>query len=231
MAPLPKPRKSKSLTLKVMERLREGIKRGTYPLGAPLYEKALAEEFGISKTPVREALVQLQREGLVVVQPYSGTFVFELADGEVAELCEMRLILETNAVQLAMHRHAEALAAELGAITGEMATAVKRGKPARYEELDTRFHEAFFAHCGNAYLAASAATIGAKVQTLRVNLTTPRPALMAESLEEHRRIAGALREGRVDAALEILAAHIRRARDVIRGLHDGPRPVGIGRLG
>src|SRR6266404_7182103 len=97
-------KKPKSLTLLALEKIREGITRGEYALGAPLYEKLLAGEFGISKTPVREALVQLQREGLVVVQPHSGTFVFELADGEVSELCELRLILETNAVQLAMRR-------------------------------------------------------------------------------------------------------------------------------
>ena len=84
-------KKPKSLTLLALEKIREGITRGEYALGAPLYEKVLAEDFGISKTPVREALVQLQHEGLVVVQPHSGTFVFELGDGEVGELCELRL--------------------------------------------------------------------------------------------------------------------------------------------
>ena len=96
--------KPKSLTLLALENIRNGVTCGLYPLGSPLYEKALAEEFGISKTPVREALVQLMREGLVVVAPHSGTLVFVLADDEVAELCDLRLILESNALRISMER-------------------------------------------------------------------------------------------------------------------------------
>src|SRR5688572_28849988 len=119
-------KKPKSLTLLAMDNIREGITSGAYPLGAPLFEKVLAEEFGISKTPVREALVQLQREGLVVVVPHSGTFVFELADNEVTELCELRLILETNAVQLAMRRQSGQLIADLDGIVEGMRESVRK---------------------------------------------------------------------------------------------------------
>lgn len=222
-------KKPKSLTLLALDKIREGITRGEYPLGSPLYEKVLAEEFGISKTPVREALMQLQREGLVVVQPHSGTFVFELADGEVSDLCELRLILETNALQLAMRRQAGRLVAEIDALATAMRMVVKQKDTARYRGLDTEFHRAFFKYCGNDYLASMYAMIDGKLQTLRVSLVTPLPNLLSVSLNEHLQIARALKEFRLPAALEILTAHIKRARELMHSLHEA-NPVTVERM-
>jgi DNA-binding GntR family transcriptional regulator len=213
-------KKPKSLTLLALEKIREGITRGEYALGAPLYEKVLAEDFGISKTPVREALVQLQHEGLVVVQPHSGTFVFELANGEVSQLCELRLILETNAVQLAMRRQAGRLTAELDTVVQAMHEALAKKQILEYRELDAQFHRAFFRHCGNTYLAGSYALIEAKLQTLRVNLMKPLPKLGKTSMDEHVQICGALKEQRPDRAIEILGIHIRRSRELMRDLQE-----------
>ena len=221
--------KPKSLTLLAMENIRQGIASGAYALGSPLYEKVLAEEFGISKTPVREALVQLQREGLVVVQPHSGTFVFELADGEVAELCELRLILETNAMELAMRRQAGRLTAELEGLVAEMREAIKKRQTARYQQLDAQFHATFFKHCGNVYLARSYAMIETKLQTLRVNLIKPLPHLGKLSLEEHSQILKALYDSKVDKASEVLSRHVKRARELMRGLHEA-KPVSVSKL-
>lgn len=221
--------KPKSLTHFALESIREGITSGVYPLGSPLYEKVLAEEFGISKTPVREALMQLQREGLVVVQPHSGTFVFELADGEVTELCELRLILETNAVQLAMRRQAGRLTAELDALVLAMQEAMKKKQAAQYRELDAQYHRAFFKHCGNGYLAATYAMMEAKLQTLRVSLINPLPHLLAQSLDEHVKIAKALRASKIEVALRVITEHIRRARELMRGLHE-VEPVTVEKL-
>lgn len=211
-----------------MDNIRQGITSGAYPLGSPLYEKVLAEEFGISKTPVREALVQLQREGLVVVVPHSGTFVFELADGEVTELCELRLILEINAVQLAMRRQAGRLVADIDTVVARMKEALKKKQTAEYRELDAQFHQTFFKYCGNGYLASSYALIEAKLQTLRVSLITPLPNEIKVSMSEHVQIAKALRESSVDAAIDVLTQHIKRARELMRNLKEAA-PVNIGK--
>jgi DNA-binding GntR family transcriptional regulator len=221
--------KPKSLVLLAMEKIRHGITNGEYALGAPLYEKVLAENFGISKTPVREALVQLQREGLVVVLPHSGTYVFELADGEVTDLCELRLILETNALQLALRRQAGRLTAELDSINEAMRGSIKKKQIAHYRALDAQFHQSFFKNCGNTYLARAYALIEAKIQTLRVSLITPLPNLIALSLDEHLQIVKELHEGKADAAIEILTAHIKRSRELMRGLHEVP-PVNVGKF-
>jgi len=213
-------RKPKSLTLLALEKIRDGITNGEYPLGSPLYEKALAEQFGISKTPVREALVQLQRESLVVVQPHSGTFVFELAEREVTELCELRLILETNALQLAMRREAGRLMAELDGVCKSMREALKKKQTRQYRQLDAEFHRVFFKHCGNTYLSGAYSMIDAKLQTLRVSLIAPIPSLLSLSLEEHVRITKALRESQMEVALRVLTDHIKRARELMRGLRE-----------
>lgn len=213
-------KKPKSLTLLALEKIRAGITNGEYPLGSPLYEKALAERFGFSKTPVREALVQLQRENLVVVQPHSGTFVFELADKEVTELCELRLILESNALQLAMRRQAGRLLAELDGIGKRMCEAIKNQQTEHYRRLDSQFHAAFFKYCGNAYLAGAYSMIDAKLQTLRVSLIAPIPSLLDISLDEHGRIANALKDDNIEVALKVLSEHIKRARELMRGLRE-----------
>jgi Transcriptional regulators len=213
-------KKPKSLTLLALEKIRNGITNGDYPLGSPLYEKALAEQFGFSKTPVREALVQLQRENLVVVQPHSGTFVFELADKEVTELCELRLILESNALQLAMRRQAGRLLAEMHGIVEGMRGAIRNKESVHYRRLDARFHAAFFKHCGNAYLAGAYSMIDAKLQTLRVSLIAPIPSLLDVSLDEHLRIAKALKGSDIETGLKVLSEHIKRARELMRGLRE-----------
>lgn len=220
--------KPKSLTALALDKIRTGILTGLYPLGAPLYEKVLADEFGISKTPVREALVQLQREGLVVVVPHSGTFVFELANGEVTELCELRLILEVNALKLAMHRGAGRFVTEIAGITAEMRSAVEQGDVERYRELDARFHQAFFEHCGNRYLANNYSLVDGKITTLRAHLQAPRPDEPMSSLDEHEQIARCLAAGDGAGATEFLARQIKRFRTLMRSAMEvDPAPIEI----
>jgi DNA-binding GntR family transcriptional regulator len=220
--------KPKSLTALALDKIRTGIVTGLYPLGSPLYEKVLADEFGISKTPVREALVQLQREGLVVVVPHSGTFVFELANGEVTELCELRLILEVNALRLAMHRAGGRLVADIANITAAMRAALDKGLVERYRELDAQFHLTFFAHCGNTYLANNYGMIEAKVTTLRAHLNAPRPDESVSSLVEHEQIAQHLSAGDIEGATQLVAAQIKRFRTLMRSsMEIDPAPIDI----
>ncbi len=221
--------KPKSLTTLALERIRDGIRSGQYPMGSPLFEKVVAEEFGISKTPVREALVQLQHDGLVVIVPHSGTFVFSLDDSALRDLCELRLILETNALQIALHRAPGALTAELDGIVKKMSEAIRANDTASYRELDSAFHGAFFVHAGNAYLTRSYESIEAKVSTLRTTLIKPLPNLKALSLDEHQKLVRALTANDTGTAIALLTAHIRRSRDLMQTLND-VAPIDITRV-
>src|SRR3546814_1175987 len=92
----------KSLTELVKEHVRTRITNGELMLGEALSENVLAAQLGISKTPVREALLQLKLEGLVDIQPQRGSFVFTMAPEEAAELCQYRSEEHTSELQSLM---------------------------------------------------------------------------------------------------------------------------------
>src|SRR4029453_13619161 len=105
----------KSLTDLAHDSIRQLIVGGELPMGAQLSEATLAAQLGISKTPVREALLRLRADGLVEIQPQRGTFVFALAPRQVEEICAFREVVEVSAVKLAMEARRPALAKALQA--------------------------------------------------------------------------------------------------------------------
>ena len=94
----------KSLAQRVVLRLREAIIDGEFALGAVISEEMIAQSFGVSRTPVREAMGQLQLQGLVVIRPQVGSFVFTPSAEDIEALCAFRIIIEPKAAELA-YRH------------------------------------------------------------------------------------------------------------------------------
>lgn len=201
----------KSLTDTVLTHLREAIVSGRYALGSHLSERQLAEDLGVSKTPVRESLVILRSEGLVSIAPQRGVFVFTLSAREVAEICDFRQAIEVSALRLALERDREGLAAEIERIVSCMAEARERGDMRGYLALDTAFHEAFFRHCGNHYLSESYARYVGKIAALRTHLAV-KPQHTQLSFEEHERLRDIFRDGSLEEAESVLSAHIARTR-------------------
>ena len=105
----------KSLTSLAADEIRDRNVRGELRLGTPLSENALALELGVSKTPIREALLQLKMEGLVSIQPQRGSFVIDMSADEIRQLGEMRETLEVTALERAIARHREPLVEALSA--------------------------------------------------------------------------------------------------------------------
>lgn len=202
----------RSLTEMALEHLREAIVSGDLGLGDQLSEGALARDLGISKTPVREALQRLQGEGLVRVVPQTGSFVFTMSAAEVRELCELRLTLEQAAVRLAVERNRPALIAELDRIVGEMRAAFATGEVRRYLALDTAYHAAFFAHCGNALFREAHDRLVGRIAALRTHLAQ-KPSHTARSMEEHACMLDAIRAGDHDALTRLLDQHVERTRE------------------
>ena len=199
----------KSLTEMAAERIREDIVTGRIGLGEALSEGALAASLGISKTPIREALMRLQIEGLVTIVPQKGTFVFRADAKEIKDLCDVRSALEPMALRFASQRNPSALAESLQAIVAAMTAARDAGDTAEYLRLDSRFHACFFEHADNAFLTEAYNTLAAKMAALRTRLGTD-PGHMKKSYEEHKAMARAIVERRLDDALGILEGHIGR---------------------
>ena len=206
MAPL---QRTKSLTERATDMIRTEIIEGRYDFGAALSEIALAEDLAISRTPVREALARLQQEGLVIVRPQRGTFVFKLTTEEFADICDCRTVLETAAFRFAMARSRERLAGELDGLCKQMAVARQRDDTLGYLRLDSAFHETFFTECHNRYLADSYRLISGRMAALRTRLGTD-PAHMEKSFREHQAIAESAANGDIDNAIRLLEGHIGR---------------------
>lgn len=203
--------KREPLSKVAARRLRTAIIDGTFALGEPLSELPLAKSLGISKTPLREALAQLQAEGLIKVIPQKGTFVFSLSAEEVAALCELRFTLESAALKYAFDRNHVALLVGLKGIVAKMTRAKEQGDAPVYLQLDNDFHEQFFAHCKNDFLHDAYHHISYRVSALR-NFLSKRPYHTDKSFKEHQDIIEAIEEHDLDAGQAVLNRHINRTR-------------------
>lgn len=201
----------KRLTDLAVERIRAAIVEGGLAFGEQLSEAALAVNFGISKTPVREALLRLKMDGLVDIQPQRGTFVFTLDADEVTELTAFREIIETQALALAMRRDRAGLVAALRANLARMPKG-RSFDPRRVHALDTEFHEALVDACGNRHLIAAYGLVGHRIEALRYRL-----AVGDEQVEHcqrnHARIVARIAEGDVRRAESTLREHVLSTKD------------------
>jgi DNA-binding GntR family transcriptional regulator len=202
----------KSLAETALTHLRALIVHGDLALGQPLSERQLADDLGVSKTPVREALAQLRNEGLVNIYPQRGAFVFTLSAREVGDICEFRSAVETAALDLSIDRNPDAFADALEGIVDEMASARRRGDQRAYLSLDTRFHAAFFEFCGNAYLRDSYDRYVGKISALRTHLAL-KPLHTKLSFQEHQQMVKTVRQRDIAATKAILSVHIGRTRE------------------
>ncbi len=127
------------------EALRERILRGDYPEGAPLRQDALATELGVSRIPVREALRQLQVEGLVTFSPHVGAIVSSLSLNEIAELFELRALLEPELLKRAMPNLTPEILDRADAVLDAYEAAFEQGDVAAWGALNWEFHSTLLA--------------------------------------------------------------------------------------
>jgi DNA-binding GntR family transcriptional regulator len=200
--------RAKSLTEQAAEQIRSRIVGGEFPLGAPLSENTLAAELGVSKTPVREALLRLKMEGLVSVLPQRGTVVFDMTGDEIREMGELRETLEVTALLLSAERNREPLLRTLDGIVGAMGVALADGDTVAYRNLDADFHQAFFEHCGNTYFSRTYESFAFRVKALRTRLSVD-PSLNRSSYRDHKAIAADIDNGSIEDAAERLSEHVR----------------------
>ncbi len=195
-----------SLTDYATGKIRDAIIEGTIALGAKLSEKDLSAALGISKTPVREALLRLKNEGLIDIRPRIGTYVFCLERRDIERIGEYRRILESSAVELAMNRNGERLGASLRRSVERMGADLEGGRVADYVREDAVFHQIIFENCGNEYVAEGYRSIASKVQAVRNRLSHDRQTL-DRSFADHLRIVDTVESGDLPAAKTQILEH------------------------
>lgn len=203
-------KRPKTLTDMVTNRLRQAIVDGELPFGTMVSEDALASSFEVSRTPVREALSQLQLQGLVVIAPQRGSFVFTPDEQDIEEVCEYRMMLESRAAVLSMQRNAEGTIKALEGTLKAMDDAFRDDVPRQFGRADWDFHAAFFQECGNRYLRDAYSLASGKFAALSTNLTRPFLDERQVSYREHAAMIEQLRRRDLDAFKADLVSHIGR---------------------
>jgi DNA-binding GntR family transcriptional regulator len=213
-APLERLARPRSLTEMVITQIRELIVSGRLVLGEQLSESVLAEQLGVSRTPVREAFLRLETERLVEVRPQRGTFVFQYNLAELRDICELREVLETGALRIALSRNRIEVIARLEQETGaaEVARVVD---PGPYQAFDNSFHDALVKASANEELIEAYKRISGRVRAIRYRLTRSRRQI-AGSQRGHREIVKALKEGRDADAVRRLGKHVYNAYEMFR---------------
>lgn len=210
-----------ALATLVTERIREAIMFGELSLGEAVSEDRLATMLGVSRTPVREALSALQLQGLIVIQPQRGSFVFQPTEEDVVQLCEMRSLLELGALKLAQARRHAATLQQLQAAEGDMETAEADGDDRAAARADAAFHEALFANCGNRFLVQSYALVSGPIGAIRYFARKAQGARKSPA-REHRAIIKAFAKSDLAAATSVLNTHIAdmhtRFRDAVQAV-------------
>src|SRR5262245_63176477 len=197
--------------------LRERILRGDYPEGEPLRQDALADELGVSRIPVREALRQLEAEGLVTFNPHRGAVVSSLSLDEIEELFELRAEIECDLLRRAIPQMNDEQLERANEVLDEFQDALHAGEATRWGPLNWHFHAALYAPAERNF------TMGV-IQKLhqhsdryfRMQLLLTHGGNRAN--EEHREISRAVASKDIPEARRLMRAHILGAGSSLRVL-------------
>ncbi len=200
---LPAPR---SRAAGIRDALEDAILTGVHEAGSRLDEQELARCFGVSRTPVREALAQLASTALVDLVPNRGAFVRRVSIRDVVQMFEVMAELEAMAGRLAARRAGPEAISRLAACHARCEAAAEAGDPDAYNHENSLFHGAIYEASGNDYLAAETTRLHQRLKAYRrLQLRVPRR--MGQSLAEHRRIVAAISTGDAAAAAAELRDH------------------------
>lgn len=189
----------------ITEKLESMIVYGELAAGQRLDEVKLAEQFAVSRTPLREALHRLEASGLVEVIPRRGAFVREAKPHEMVEMFEVMAEVEALAGRLAARRATSDQLSRISELCDECGRVVSN--PAAYYRANEQFHHAIYEASGNAFLQGEAKRLHRRLRPFR-RLQLHVRGRLDQSFDEHTRIVRALQGGDGDGAAKELRQHI-----------------------
>ena len=203
-------------------RLREGIASGQFHPNERLVEASVATRLGVGRTAVRAALVRLDQEGLVTLEPNRGARVRLISDREALEIEEVRATLEAMLTRRAATRATPTDLRELRQVVVEMRLRVEKKDAIGYSDLNARFHQRIWAAADHA--TASRLVGSMKSQSIRLKYQTIlRPGRTERSLHEHEAIFSALKAHDPDAAEAAMLAHLAEVQGTLKWAIEGQR--------
>ncbi len=185
-----------TLREKIVDTIREAIVNGVLGPDTKISEPELAERFGISRTPIREALRQLESEGFITVVPRKGAVVSRLSKKDVEDFYELKGILEGYAARRSVARVTEEDIAHMEQLNQELEIKSKKGDLRRAYQLHNEFHDIFLRLGGNDKLYAIVQGLVKQFQRFRMSLSVP--GKIEGSIAQHREIIEAFRNRDVE---------------------------------
>lgn len=203
-----------SLSVKVFEVLEREILNGTYSPGDQLVESKISSELGVSRTPVREALKQLELDSLVTTIPNKGTFVVGISTDDIKDIYTIRIAIEGISAMWAAERIGEEQIKELENLVELQEFYSAKNEILQIVQLDTKFHEIIYDVSGSRTLRDTLKSFHMHVKRARETsfLSAGRTKT---AVEEHREIFEAIASRNGELAKAIMEKHITNARDNI----------------
>lgn len=198
----------------VCETIRQAIIEGTFSPGERLMEIQLADEMGVSRTPVREAIRKLELEGFVVMIPRRGTYVADISIKDITEIYEIRTCLDVLAAGLAAERITDDELETLNRLLVEIGQHIADNNMEKIVEVDTAFHDILYQASRNERLCVI-------INNLREQLTGIRgrsmsyPGRLVETMDEHRSLVDCIAARNVEAAQNAARIHIENAEHTL----------------
>ena len=224
-AAAPKRVQRKTVSMLVLEEVRDRILHGDYAEGTPLRQDAIAAEMGVSRIPVREALRQLEAEGLVSFSPHVGAIVSTLSLDEIREVFELRAVIEADLLRRAFPHLTEMETDRAQAVLEKYEGALAAGDVRAWGALNWEFHSTLYLpdrHPLSVNIVQQLHNHSDRYQRMQLKLTHGE----TRANREHRAILGAVREGEQQHAISLLSSHILGAgRGLVEFLREQRQPA------
>jgi len=206
----------KTIRRKVYDYLREKLLSGEIPPHEHLIEAKIAKEIGTSRTPVREALHNLEMEGLIESIPRVGYVVKPISEQEVEEICEIRAVIEGLATRWAVEKAQEKLVAELEKNISISKDKVSKEEVRAFVDMDAHFHEIIAKHSGSQRLLELAQTLRRHMLRYRIeSIYSVENVLRA--IEGHRGILEAIKKADLEGMNRAIQYHLQQSKkDILR---------------
>jgi len=204
LSPLPGP---SSLKTQAYQAIKDAILTLRFKPGDALVENELAEKLGVSKTPVRDALSDLEKEGLVIRVLHKGTCVSRITKQDICEIFELRAVLEGLAARLAAPLFSAEELDQAEALLCAQEESMKQGNIERASNCNRQFHNLLIQKAGKPRLLSTLSNLDDHLQRFRV-LSDHLNGRLSKSVAEHRKVLAALKQRDAQAAEEMMRAHL-----------------------
>jgi DNA-binding GntR family transcriptional regulator len=206
--------RGRSAAERAYDYVKERLLDGRFAGGTLLSENEIAQRLGLSRTPVRQAFVQLEGEELLELYPKRGALVVPISPSEAEDVLEARLLIEQHCARRAALNGGPTLAAELAETIAAQEAALASGSG--FAWADRQFHRAIVVAAGNKLLTRQYDALRDRHQRIAATTIARDPTRIARFIAEHRELAAALERGDADSAVAVTAAHLHSAHELAR---------------